>query len=367
MRFIAEGKGLDAFLGSLKKNDYIVIGDLCCILVRSPVPAICLGDGRCRSSWILIDEEGLLHEENGKVVFQEKYLVLDEREYGDMMETQIAFYDEAGDHLYPVRKSAIPNLLRLIGHSTDLRTEAPFVLALIIAGHMDDLYSARMMFFEKQGRVRPVFSVTSRRYRVHEIKDFVSVLIDEISNHGNYAVSRWEIHEEKAEIEFMLADEDQVLDGRGFLLTLSDVAGTATSLTSFYKQGGISIFLKKNRMNHKGIKPVKNTLFEGMWQEFDDFKQCYQLLPCICVKDPISYLFPFESVIGKKKFSLLKKDLKPSYKNAQEYYLDVLPKIDRLFTRGSPKWTWLLGNGYYRLLKNICFPETGPDRQDSRT
>ncbi|MBQ6392759.1 MAG: hypothetical protein IJH60_04545 [Eubacterium sp.] len=361
MRVVAKGKGLDSFFEGLSINESKEIRDLHCLLVKSPLPPADLGDSRCRSSWIMVDEEGFIHEENSQLYFDEKMIVLSGDEYADMAETGIAFYDEAGDGLYPLRAGAIPNLLRLIGHSTDLKEEDPFALVLIIAGHMKELYHARMMFYRKQGRVRPVFSVTSRQYRIHDSCAFVSDLIREIERHGSFTIPRWEINEERTEIEILLDEKEPVLDGRGFLLTLSDVAGTATSLISFYKYRNVYIYLKKNRLEHKGRKPVIDSMMAGMWQEYRCFRQYYELLPCILMTDYNRYLWPFEPVIGKKKLEELKKDLLPAYDNARDFYLDLLPKTEGMFTRNSPKWDWILRKEYYSLLKKLCLPESVPN------
>jgi hypothetical protein len=119
----------------------------------------------------------------------------------------------------------------------------------------------------------------------------------------------------------------------------------------------VYIYLKKNTLEHKGRKPVIDSMMPGMRHELRCFRQYYELLPCIPMTDYNRYLWPFEPVIGKKKLEELKKDLLPAYDNARDFYLDLLPKTEGMFTRNSPKWDWILRKEYYSLLKKLCLPE----------
>lgn len=298
---------LEAALSSIDKEESFNESiNVLCYLSTEPAKS---WDGKIVSKWFNVSPGVPFDIKDGKPDFQTITLELKESDYKVMMESRLALYNEFSGDIYPIRKMAFSSIGKLMDCAASFKylAEIPLGSALLIAERLSTVRNLKFLYRYRSENVKPLIAIAGTRYVKYSQLDFFKKALDFVSSKTICHIERWAVSDELTTINV-------VLDGTaGYSIYLkiqtSDIPGTSISVSAYAKIGRGSLLLLKNSSYHwssfeenGGVK----TLFNGMFETIDEFKENYNELAEKEVDYDGSYMANILKILGKKRSSKVK-------------------------------------------------------------
>lgn len=313
-------------------------------------------DGRVITTWFIIDPYEP-YVESGDYGFDTIQIELTNEEYKLALETRIALYEANANIIYPIRKSAFPNIGKMLDCATLYFEDCPIGVAMILAKCFEDqkkMKGVRFLCLNTSKRVKPITSVVSKNYQRVSKLNFIQDFLVWLSSFGkSYTIAEWSVDNYEVIVEIILSESTRC-GKNGFFLHVSDIPGWPVTVTTFRKMEGNYIYLRKTSIEHRkaGETIGFQAILRQAWEDFEDCDSYFSDLKV--VSDPEKILREFEMIIGKRRLSdILKDNSLPSEMDGEEFLHFLLRETNVVFTRNSRKWENMLREKYFEVLKRI--------------
>lgn len=261
-------------------------------------------DSKLVSNWILVAPSDPYLMEEGKPKFRTLQLELTDEEYAICAESNLAFYDEIDDILYPIRECAFDSIGRMMDCAASFKYRTPFPLgsALLLAERLAKLNSIRFLYRNRTEKVCPLIGIVGNNFDLYGQLCFVDEALDIIQGQYICHIDRWTVTDEKTVVT-VLADMLDPELGIEFDIQTGDIMGTSMSITAYARIGKGRLMLRKNSAYHRKSFAGVSSLFEGVFESIYSFQDSYYQNKNLYCSFSSEDAKPIKSILGATRFS----------------------------------------------------------------